>query len=156
MIIVARPGAGEELGWRGFALDRLQNKWNALIASLILGILWAAWHFPLFFIKGTPQQGMGFGTFIFWLWCLQVVCLSVLTTWVYNNTHRSILSAVCMHFMFNSTYGILQQGGQSVTPSAFAANTGMIAVAAVVVIGLWGATSLTSHHVSPEGVTGVR
>ncbi len=39
---------GEELGWRGFALDRLQNKWNALVASLILGIIWTAWHFPLF------------------------------------------------------------------------------------------------------------
>ena len=129
---------GEEFGWRGFALDRLQNKWNALVASLVLGIIWAAWHLPLFFIKGTPQQGMGFGTFLFWLWSLQVVSLSVFTTWVYNNTHRSILSAVFMHFMFNSTYGITQQDGLPLPPSTFAANTVIIAVAAVIVIGLWG------------------
>lgn len=136
---------GEELGWRGFALDRLQNKWNALVASLILGIIWTAWHSPLFFIKGTPQQGMGFGTFVFWLWSLQVVSLSVLTTWAYNNTHRSILSAVFIHFMFNSTYGIIQQDGQPLPLSTIAANTGIIAVAAVIVVGLWGSKTLTFH-----------
>jgi len=134
---------GEELGWRGFALDHLQNKWNALVASLILGIIWAAWHFPLFFIKGTPQEGMGFGTFLFWLWSLQVVSLSVFTTWVYNNTQRSILSAVFMHFMFNSTYGITQQDGLPLPPSTFAANPVIIAVAAVIVIGLWGSKTMT-------------
>jgi membrane protease YdiL (CAAX protease family) len=143
---------GEELGWRGFALDLLQNKWNALIASLILGIIWAAWHFPLFFIKGTPQQGMGFGTFLFWLWCLQVVCLSVLTTWVYNNTHRSILSAVFMHFMFNATYGIIQQDGHPVATSTFAANTVIIAIAAVIVVGLWGFKTMTLRGDGREDV----
>jgi uncharacterized protein len=137
---------GEELGWRGFALDRLQNKWNALIASLILGIIWTAWHFPLFYIKGTPQQGMGFGTFLFWLWSLQVVSLSVLTTWVYNNTHRSILSAVLMHFMFNSTYGIIQQDGHPLPPGTFAANTVTIAIAAMIVIGLWGSKTMTTFR----------
>jgi uncharacterized protein len=134
---------GEELGWRGFALDRLQNKWNAVVASLVLGIMWAAWHVPLFFVKGTPQQGMGFGTLLFWLWSLQVVSLSVLTTWVYNNTHRSILSAVFMHFMFNSTYGITEQDGQPLPLGVFAANTLIIVVAAVIVIGLWGSKAMT-------------
>jgi membrane protease YdiL (CAAX protease family) len=147
---------GEELGWRGFALDRLQNKWNALVASLILGIIWAAWHFPLFFIKGTPQQGMGFGTFVFWLWSLQVVSLSVLTTWVYNNTHRSILSAVLMHFMFNATYGIIQQDGHPLAPSTFAANTVIIAIAAVIVIGLWGFKTMTLPADGREDVSELR
>ncbi len=144
---------GEELGWRGFALDRFQKKWSALVASLVLGIIWAAWHLPLFFIKGTPQQGLGFGTFLFWLWCLQVVCLSVLTTWVYNNTHRSILSAVFMHFMFNSTYGLIQQSGQPLPQGTFAINTGIIAAAAVIVIGVCGANSLTFQYVGHEEVT---
>ncbi len=144
---------GEELGWRGFALDRLQKKWNALVASLVLGIIWAAWHLPLFFIKGTPQQGLGFGTFRFWLFCLLVVCLSVLTTWVYNNTHRSTLSAVLMHFMFNSTYGFIEQGGQPLPQSTFAANTGIIAVAAVIVICVWGSKSLTFSYDSRKEVT---
>lgn len=137
---------GEELGWRGFALDRLQNKWNALVASLILGIIWAAWHFPLFHIKGTPQHGMGFGTFLFWLWSLQVVSLSVLTTWVYNNTHRSILSAVLMHFMFNSTYGIIQQDANPLPASSFVANTVILAMAAVIVVSLWGFKTMTGFR----------
>jgi uncharacterized protein len=142
---------GEELGWRGFALDRLQNRWSALTASLILGIVWAIWHFPLFYIKGTPQQGMGFGTFLFWLWCLQVVSLSVLTTWVYNNTHRSILSAVLMHFMFNATYGIIRQDGHPLQPGTFAADTAVVVIAAVIVISLWGSKTMTDkggQHVS--------
>ncbi|MBI5586317.1 MAG: CPBP family intramembrane metalloprotease [Deltaproteobacteria bacterium] len=147
---------GEELGWRGFALDRLQNKWNALVASLILGLIWAAWHFPLFFIKGTPQEGLGFGTFLFWLWSLQVVSLSVLTTWVYNNTRRSILSAVFMHFMFNSTYGITQQEGLPLTPSTFAVHTVIMAVAAVMVVGLWGFETMTFRGDSREDVTDAR
>ncbi|HAA03832.1 MAG TPA: CPBP family intramembrane metalloprotease domain-containing protein [Syntrophobacteraceae bacterium] len=145
---------GEELGWRGFALDRLQNQWNALVASLILGIVWTAWHFPLFYIKGTPQQGMGFGTPLFWFWSLQVVSLSVLTTWVYNNTHRSILSAVFMHFMFNSTYGIIQQDGRPLPTGTFAANTVMLAIAAVMVVGLWGCKTMTSRDDGREDVRG--
>jgi uncharacterized protein len=134
---------GEELGWRGLALDRLQNQWNALLASLILGIIWAVWHLPLFFIKGTPQQAMGFGTFLFWLWSLQVISLSVLTTWVYNNTHRSILSAVFMHFMFNATYGIIQQDGKLMSISLFTANSLIIAASAVIVTSLWGSKTMT-------------
>ena len=144
---------GEELGWRGFALDRLQNGWNALVASLILGIIRAAWHFPLFYIKGTPQQGMGLGTFLFWLCILQVVSLSVLTTWVYNNTHRSILSAVFMHFMFNATYGIIQQDGHPLASSTLAANTVVIAVAAVIVIGWWGHRTMMLQSDGWEDVT---
>ena len=49
----------EELGWRGYVLDRLQIKWNALASSLILGVVWALWHLPLFFIKDTYQYQPG-------------------------------------------------------------------------------------------------
>jgi membrane protease YdiL (CAAX protease family) len=47
------PPILEELGWRGYALDRLQLNWSALSASLILGVVWAVWHLPLFFIEGS-------------------------------------------------------------------------------------------------------
>ncbi len=79
--------------------------------------------------------------------------LSVFTTWVYNNTHRSILSAVFMHFMFNSTYGIIQQDGLPLPLSTFAANTGIIAVAVVIVIGLWGSKTMMFHGDGQEDVT---
>jgi uncharacterized protein len=129
---------GEELGWRGFALDRLQTKWNALTASLVLGIVWAAWHLPLFFIKGTPQHSIGLGTLLFWLWNVQVISFSVLIIWIYNNTHRSILSAIFMHFMLNATYGIIPKNEMSISTSLFMANSLIIFVTVLIVLALWG------------------
>jgi len=91
----------EELAWRGYALDGLQSKWNALTSSLILGVAWTVWHLPLFFIPGSYQHGLGLGTAQFWLYMLDKVPQSVLMTWIYNNNRRSILSAILFHFMVN-------------------------------------------------------
>jgi membrane protease YdiL (CAAX protease family) len=55
----------EELGWRGYVLDRLQAKWNALMSTLIVGSVWSLWHLPLFFIEGTYQAGLGVGSLAF-------------------------------------------------------------------------------------------
>ncbi len=98
----------EELGWRGFALDRLSSRWNILFAGLILGVIWGLWHLPLFFISGSMYAGWGFGTGLFWLFLLRMTALSILISRVYEWTTRSILSAVLMHFMFNFTYGFFQ------------------------------------------------
>ena len=64
----------------------------------------------------------------------------------FHNTQHSILSSVFMHFMFNSTYGITQQDGLLLPPSTFAANTMIIAIAAVIVIGLWGFKTMTFRN----------
>ena len=93
----------EELGWRGYALDRLQLHRTPLRSSLILGAAWAAWHLPLFFVYGTYQNGLGFGTIEFWLFILTAVSCSVLMTWIYNGTDRSILSAMLFHGVVNFT-----------------------------------------------------
>ena len=91
----------EELGWRGYALDILQGKWTALTASLILGLFWAVWHFPLFFVKNSSQISMGFGSAHFWLWTVGIFSTSVFMTWIYNNTNRSILAAILIHLIGN-------------------------------------------------------
>jgi membrane protease YdiL (CAAX protease family) len=91
----------EELGWRGYALDRLQIRFNALVSSLILGIIWAVWHLPLFFIEGSYQYNLGLGTLSFWIFMGNIVPQAVLITWIYNNTNRSIMSAILFHFMIN-------------------------------------------------------
>jgi membrane protease YdiL (CAAX protease family) len=91
----------EELAWRGYALDNLQLKWNALTSGLILGIAWTLWHLPLFFIQGSYQHSLGLGTGRFWLYMMDKVPLSILMTWVYNNNRRSTLSAILLHFMVN-------------------------------------------------------
>lgn len=96
------PPLLEELGWRGYPLDRLQATRSALTASLILGAAWAVWHLPLFFIDGSYQHDVvGFGTLEFWLFMVGVVALSVAFTWVYNHTSRSILGIILLHGMVN-------------------------------------------------------
>lgn len=91
----------EELGWRGFALDRLQARWNPLISSLILAFFWWAWHLPLFFISGTSQHQLGFGSLDFWVFTLNILPLTLIMTWAYNKNQRSILSAVLLHMAYN-------------------------------------------------------
>lgn len=93
----------EELGWRGFALDRLQARWSGLSASLILAIIWGVWHIPLFLIPGTYQNEIGFGTVGFWYFMAALIPETILMTWVYNNTQRSTLAVILFHFMTNFT-----------------------------------------------------
>lgn len=93
----------EEMTWRGYALDRLQEKRNALNSSLILGAVWTLWHLPLFFIEGTYQYNLGIGTVGFWLFMADKIPQSIIMTWIYNNNRRSTLSAVLFHFMINFT-----------------------------------------------------
>jgi uncharacterized protein len=93
----------EELGWRGYALDKLQFQWSPLSASLFLAIFWWAWHLPLFFVHGTTQALMGIGSLKFWFYMISIFPLSVLMTWVYNHNARSILAAILLHFTYNFT-----------------------------------------------------
>jgi len=59
IFLTIAAGIGEEFGWRGFLLPRLQSRHNALVSGLIVGVAWATWHVPLFFIKGTSQYEQG-------------------------------------------------------------------------------------------------
>lgn len=93
----------EELGWRGYVLDRMQAKWNALTSSLILGVVWALWHLPLFFIKDTYQSNLGVWSPAIWLFMVSIIPLTIVMTWVYNNTQRSTLAAILLHSMVNFT-----------------------------------------------------
>ncbi len=102
----------EELGWRGYVQDRLQARWTPLTASLVLGLLWALWHLPLFFIRGTYHHQLGLGSLQSGLFFVGVVCASILTGWIYNGTNRSILAAVLVHFMDNLTGEFLDLPGQ--------------------------------------------
>jgi uncharacterized protein len=85
----------EEFGW-AYAIDRMQNKWPALRASIILGIVWAFWHLPLFFIPGLSQFYMPF-----WSFLLLTVALRVIGVWIYNAADRSILATLLFHTSMN-------------------------------------------------------
>ncbi len=99
-------GFGEEVGWRGFALPRFQNRSSALSASILLTIFWAMWHLPLFFYRpGYVEMGavgiMG--------WFFSLLTGSILLTWLFNSSRGSIL--ICA--VFHSTIDIAFTAGFS-------------------------------------------
>ncbi|HKL13525.1 MAG TPA: type II CAAX endopeptidase family protein [Halanaerobiales bacterium] len=92
---------GEEYGWRGFALPRLNMIFKPLYSSIILGFIWSIWHLPLFFIEGSVQQGINFfGYTIF------TILISVIFTILFIKTGGSILSAILLHTMTNLSWGM--------------------------------------------------
>lgn len=102
-IIISTPvQAGEEIGWRGYALPRLAGRFGFARASLLLGLIWACWHLPLFFVPGADKYGQSFP-----VWTLQVVALSVAITWLYAGAGGSLLLTMLMHSAVNQTVGII-------------------------------------------------
>jgi len=97
----------EEIGWRGYALGRLQTRWNALTSSLIVGLVWALWHLPLFMMVGTSQHELGI-PFIGFL--ITLIASSILYTWLYNNTKQSLWSAILLHWLYTYAAQVLLSG----------------------------------------------
>lgn len=82
----------EEVGWRRFALPRLQARLTALTASLVLALVWMAWHLPLNLIAGSTQSSMGHGWYLAGL-----LAVSVVFTWLYNSTGGSLAAVTLLH-----------------------------------------------------------
>ena len=128
---------GEEMGWRGYVLPRLQSKYNALVSSLILGVIWSVWHLPKFFGTGSSE-----GRSFFWF-TVYTVSVAVLYTWLYNNTRGSLLLVTLFHASGN-TFGMF-------LPAKFAVAGGMLSnleivffvIAAIVVTIFAGAERLS-------------
>ena len=91
-------GLGEETGWRGFALPRLQARRSAATATLILALLWAGWHLPAFFYRDTyiAMGAIGFPLFAF-----SLLFAAMVFTWLYNSTGGSVLLVILFHGFFN-------------------------------------------------------
>jgi membrane protease YdiL (CAAX protease family) len=92
VILTLTDGLGEELAWRGFALPRLLTRHNALVASLILGVLWALWHLPLVWTEGNAMYEQPV-----WLLLVDIPAKSILFTWVFLHTRGSVLLAMLLH-----------------------------------------------------------
>ncbi len=90
---------GEEFGWRGFALPRLQSRVGPLPAALIIGVLWAAWHLPMFFVRGAPQHGESFIEF-----CYVTTAWSIVMTALYNRAGASLIATMLFHGASNGWY----------------------------------------------------
>jgi len=102
-IMISTPAqAGEEIGWRGYALPRLAAHWGFGGASVVVGLFWACWHLPLFFLPGADKYGQSFPLFL-----LGTTALSVAIAWLYVHTNGSLLLTMLMHSAVNQTIGII-------------------------------------------------
>jgi membrane protease YdiL (CAAX protease family) len=98
---IINGGLSEEFGWRGYALPRLQARWNALISSLILGVIEGLWHAPLLLMVGQRHE-KNVLELVFWM-----TLTIILRTWIFNNTNGSLLAAVLTHAMGNTASDIV-------------------------------------------------
>lgn len=102
-IVISTPlQAGEEIGWRGYALPGLAARFGFARASVVLGLIWAGWHLPLFFVPGLDKYGQSFP-----VWALGVIALSVAITWLYVHTNESLLLVMLMHSAVDQTLGVV-------------------------------------------------
>ncbi|HUI27346.1 MAG TPA: CPBP family intramembrane glutamic endopeptidase [Candidatus Kryptonia bacterium] len=124
---------GEELGWSGYATDPMQDRWNALQAGILLGVMWATWHIvPLL-------QAHRSATWIAW-WCLFTVASRVLIVWLYNNTGKSVFAATLYHAVSNvSTVLFISYFDPRITGP-------IIAFAAAIVTVAWGPRTLARYR----------
>ncbi|MDU5335137.1 type II CAAX endopeptidase family protein [Enterococcus sp.] len=102
---VIRGPIGEELGWRGFLLEELQKKHTPLVASIILGLVWSGWHFPLWLMSGYSGMNLVQYILFFTLWCIaQSIIMTLLYKW-----NANLLIPMIFHFFSNYFLG-LQKG----------------------------------------------
>ena len=92
---------GEELGWRGYALDRLARSMRLFWGSVGLGLVWSTWHLPLFFMEGTTQQGFPLPLYVAFT-TIQAILYSVL----HLRTGGSLLIAILFHLFGNLGLGL--------------------------------------------------
>lgn len=128
------PPLGEELGWRAFALPRLQRRTGALGAALIIGVIWGAWHLPLFLFPEMPLADYPF-------FFSQVVAASIIMTWLYNSTGGRLCITLVAHLMLNLNVVLyLPSPANGLRPIACAA---LVAGAAAGLVILAGGHTLT-------------
>ena len=124
---------GEEIGWRGYALARLQVRHTALVASVVVGVVWAFWHIPKFLTAGSAQD------YPFWLFLLDSIAKSIIFAWVYNSTGGSLWAVTLLHASVNTSVvflPIVPAAIDDVRPTLIAIGLRcLVAIAVVLVVG---------------------
>jgi uncharacterized protein len=141
LLVPGFGGAWEEPGWRGYALPRLQSDRSALVASLIVGVLWAFWHLPLMMVGQAA-----------WSDLVQIVAVSIVFAWVFNNANGSVLIVMLMHAMNNTISGHFFS--RMFSGAEFVSHSWLLAavwcVAAIVVVVVAGPAHLSRKHRKQE------
>ena len=119
-------GGGQEvIGWRGFAQPYLNDRYDALTASLIIGVVWAVWHLPYFLIPITPHSGFTVVNQVGWF--VSIVLLSVILGWAYNGT-GSVLIVIVLHAMVNNVDILLPLGPDQLVVDGIIVDTAVATV----------------------------
>ena len=120
---------GEEIGWRGYALPRLQRRFNSLTASLILGVTWAAFHWVA--LAQNPSQPWGYVA----VGSLNLIAMSVVMTWVFNHTSGSVLLMAVLHAAYDViSIGVVPLVGTTVPLLAFSLSAAVLCLVAITLI----------------------
>lgn len=141
-------GLGEELGWRGFLLPRLQARHNALVSSIIVGIVWGLWHLPLFMLEGMPptyDMGQAWGVIpaLLGYTAFVVVPYSILFTWMYNNTKGSLLLAFVFHAS-QAWFALFMDLDNLIVP--YLVFTGILTASAIIIVLISGVENLSRKY----------
>ncbi len=129
------PAACEEVGWMGYAVDPMQDRWSALTTGLILGSVWALWHVVPWLEANNPVWVAG--------QCFSTIGLRILIVWLYNNTGKSVFAAIVFHDMINVSEFLFPNYGSHYDPFISGAIT---AVIVVIVTFLWGPKTLARYR----------
>lgn len=128
----------EEVGWMGYAYDPLENRWNAHIASLVLGLVWAVWHLPIFI--ATPESTI-------WVvgQLVNLILTRILIVWIFNNTGRSVFAAILFHAVYNVCTMVFPVYGSSLGPGLTAV---IVLITTIIIVLLWGTNTLAHFRFS--------
>ena len=120
----------EEIGWRGYATDQMNEYYHWLICCLVIGFFWALWHLPMYFIEGTYQWQLAQGSIIdIVLYNVEKFSTSIIMFWIYKNTRRSILADILYHFSQNFFGEILD-----LSPAVTQLQTGIQIMIAILIV----------------------
>jgi membrane protease YdiL (CAAX protease family) len=103
VLLIGGP-LGEEIGWRGFALPRMQPLHGPLVGSIILGLLWALWHLPEFLVPTWAASSGGTSPIAIVKFCIFAIAITIILTWVFNNTKGSVLMAILVHASIDAPF----------------------------------------------------
>ena len=123
---------GEELGWQGYGFAKLNSRWNALEAALIIGVIWALWHVIPFVEMGRSAS------WIIWH-SLGIVMLRVVIVWLFVNTGQSVFIAALFHATTNMAWGLVANYAAFYDPLVMLV---ILVLVAVTIVMLWGPSTL--------------
>jgi Predicted protease of the Abi (CAAX) family len=103
LILLAGGPLGEEIGWRGYLLPQLEERFQPVISGILVGVVWACWHLPMFLFHAEGYQ------MSFFLYLVQTIIMSLFCTWLYHTSGKSLLMVLLFHTMDNFVCSIAFQ-----------------------------------------------